>query len=163
MLGRAEEVEVHIDKALRLSPRDSFASVWCTMAGTAKLMLGYHDEALAWLYRAIEANQTYPTAHLTLAAALAWQRRAAEAQAAATAGLALAPSFNIRRFRTGVPSDNPTYLAQREHLYEGLRLAGVPEGESRGTKVVHLACASAEKRHLRAEPERSNAVRFTRP
>ena len=25
-------------------------------------------------------------------------------------------------------SDNPTYLAQRERLYEGLRLAGAPEG-----------------------------------
>jgi len=25
-------------------------------------------------------------------------------------------------------SDNPVYLAQREYLYQGLRLAGVPEG-----------------------------------
>jgi hypothetical protein len=27
-----------------------------------------------------------------------------------------------------VPSDNPVYLAQREHFYRGLRLASVPEG-----------------------------------
>ena len=25
-------------------------------------------------------------------------------------------------------TDNPTYLAQRERIYEGMRLAGVPEG-----------------------------------
>jgi hypothetical protein len=25
-------------------------------------------------------------------------------------------------------SDNPTYLAEREHILDGLRMAGVPEG-----------------------------------
>jgi hypothetical protein len=29
MLGRAEETEADIVQALRLSPRDSFVSVWC--------------------------------------------------------------------------------------------------------------------------------------
>jgi hypothetical protein len=43
-------------------------------------------------------------------------------------GLALDPSFTIRRFRLGASSDNPTFLAKRESIYEGLRLAGVPEG-----------------------------------
>jgi hypothetical protein len=42
--------------------------------------------------------------------------------------LALNPSFTIRRVRANVPSDNPTYLAGRERICEGLRLAGVPEG-----------------------------------
>jgi len=27
-----------------------------------------------------------------------------------------------------VPSDNPTYLAGRERFYEGMRMAGIPEG-----------------------------------
>jgi hypothetical protein len=31
-------------------------------------------------------------------------------------------------FRAEAVSDNPVYLAQRRHFYEGLRLAGVPEG-----------------------------------
>lgn len=132
-LGRAEETEAHIIRAFRLSPRDSFACVWCMMAGTAKLGLGRYEEAVAWLHRAIEASQTYPMAHLTLAAALAQQGNLAEARAAAAAGLALAPSFTTRRPRTGVLSDNPTYLAQRQRLYEGLRLAGVPDGELHGT------------------------------
>ncbi len=47
---------------------------------------------------------------------------------AATAGLALNPGFTIRRFRASQPSDNPTFLAGRERLYSGMRLAGVPEG-----------------------------------
>jgi hypothetical protein len=46
------------------------------------------------------------------------------------AGLALDPSFTIRRFRdaTSARSDNPTFLAGRERAIEGMRLAGVPEG-----------------------------------
>jgi len=51
-----------------------------------------------------------------------------EAQAAARAGLALDPSFTLRRFRLNAPSDNPTFLAGRERIYEGMRMAGVPEG-----------------------------------
>jgi hypothetical protein len=32
------------------------------------------------------------------------------------------------RFRAGVAGDNPTYLAVRERIYDGMRKAGVPEG-----------------------------------
>ena len=44
------------------------------------------------------------------------------------AGLALNPGFTIRRLRATQSSDNPTYLAGRERMYEGMRMAGVPEG-----------------------------------
>jgi hypothetical protein len=37
------------------------------------------------------------------------------------------PSFSLRRFRDGASTDDPTYLAGRERIYEGMRLAGVPE------------------------------------
>jgi hypothetical protein len=40
---------------------------------------------------------------------------------------ALDPTFTIRRFRSGASSDNPTYLAQREHVRMSMRKAGVPE------------------------------------
>jgi hypothetical protein len=44
-------------------------------------------------------------------------------------GLALFPGFTVRRFqRHTVASDNPTFLAKRQRFYEGMRLAGVPEG-----------------------------------
>jgi hypothetical protein len=50
-----------------------------------------------------------------------------EAQAAAQAGLALNPSFTITRWLATPPGGNPTYLAQRERLYDGMRKAGVSE------------------------------------
>ena len=63
-----------------------------------------------------------------LAAALALLGRLDEARTAAKAGLALDPAFTIRRFQRQLSSDNPTYLAKRGRVYEGMRLAGVPEG-----------------------------------
>jgi hypothetical protein len=50
-----------------------------------------------------------------------------EAQAVARTALILDPKFTIRNYRLGSPSDNPTYLAGRERIYEGMRIAGLPE------------------------------------
>ena len=98
-----------------------------TIAGLAKLCLGRDEEAAVWLLRSVEANRNFPNEHFFLAAAQAHLGRMSEARAAAKAGLALNPTFTIRRFRAGAFSDNPTHLAQRERLYDGMRKAGVPE------------------------------------
>jgi TolB-like protein/class 3 adenylate cyclase len=127
-LGRGEETEAHIHEALRLSPRDIFAFRWMMWVGIAKVQLNADSEAVNWFRRSIEANRNFPLAHFHLAAALALLERLDEAHAAAQVGLTLDPGFNIRRFRAGASGDNPTYLAGRERFYEGMRLAGVPEG-----------------------------------
>ena len=127
-LGRTEETEGHILEALRLSPRDITAYFWMSMIGAANCYLGHDEEAVAWLRRSIEANRNYPLAHFILAAALAHLGRLNEARAAAQAGLGLDPNFTISRARAVALSDNPTYLAQRERGYHGMRMAGVPEG-----------------------------------
>jgi TolB-like protein/tetratricopeptide (TPR) repeat protein len=127
-LGRAGETEGHIQNALRLSPRDIFAFRWMAFTGFAKLILGADAEAVERLRHSIEANRNLPLAHFGLAAALAQLGRLDEARAAMQAGLALDPSFTLRRFRTDVASDNPTFLSQRERFLEGMRMAGAPEG-----------------------------------
>jgi TolB-like protein/DNA-binding winged helix-turn-helix (wHTH) protein len=126
--GRGAETEAHINEAFRLSPRDVLAYRWMMLVGFAKLQLSEDAEAVGWFLRSIEANRNYPLTHFGLAAALALLGSLDQARAAADAGLALNPSFTIRRLRDGAASDNPTYLAKREHFYEGMRLAGVPEG-----------------------------------
>lgn len=128
LLGRGEETEAHVQEALRLSPRDTEAFVWMIFAGFAKLQLGAEQEAVARFRRSVEINQNHPRAHIYLATALARLGQLDEARSAAQAGLALDPTFTISRFRANVPSDNPTYLAGRERFYEGMRVAGVPEG-----------------------------------
>ena len=52
-----------------------------------------------------------------------------EARSAAKAGLALNPAFTISQARATwtAMSDDPTYLAQLEPIFEGLHKAEVPE------------------------------------
>jgi TolB-like protein len=127
-LGRGGETEAHMEHALRLSPRDTLVYIWTMFVGLAKLWQGADAEAIVWLRRSLEANRNHPGAHFNLAAALALVGELDEAQATVQAGLALNPSFTIRRHRTNTPSNHPAYLAGRERVYEALRLAGVPEG-----------------------------------
>ena len=54
--------------------------------------------------------------------------RIEEAREAARQGLDLSPSFTIARYRSSGFSRNPVYIAGRERMYEGMRLAGIPEG-----------------------------------
>ena len=85
---------------------------------------------MGWFRRSIEANRNYSTAHFHLAAALALLG----ALAGGTLGHAGVVWRSIQLsspqlqplFRSS--SDNPTYLAGRERVYEGMRIAGVPEG-----------------------------------
>ena len=114
-------------KRLRLSPVDVYAYRWMLFVGIAKAQLGADAEAASWLRRSIEANRNFPLAHFHLAEALALLGQLDDARAAAQAGLALDPGFNLRRYRVNALSDNPVYLAGRERSCEGMRLAGVPE------------------------------------
>ena len=128
-IGRAEETEAHVQEALRLSPRDTYAYIWMSIAGIAKLFLGSNAEVVEWCRRAIEINRNFPVVHFMLAAALARLDRLEEAHAATQVGLALDPSMTMRRLLTsGTRSDNPTFLMQGMQVIEGLRKAGVPEG-----------------------------------
>jgi tetratricopeptide (TPR) repeat protein len=128
LLGRSGETEAHANEAFRLSPHDIYAFRWINGIGVAKSQMGADAEAAAWLRRSIEANPNQSMSYFLLAATLARLGEMNEAGAAVHAGLARNASFTIRRFRANALSDNPTYLAWRERLYDGMRLAGVPEG-----------------------------------
>lgn len=132
-LGFAEEAIEGQLQALRLSPRDPGASLWMYGIGAAKLHLGDFEDATKWLSQSVVANPNFSMAHFFLAAALGQLGRMKEARAEAEAGLALNPTFTVVRFRDGAESDNPVFLKQRHNVYEGLRKAGVPEGDN-GTK-----------------------------
>jgi tetratricopeptide (TPR) repeat protein len=127
LLGQAAETEAHIQEALRLSPRDTFVYGWCMFAGVANLHLGREKAAVGWLRRSIETNTNYPASHFYLAAGLARLGQSAEARSEAQAGLAINPSFTIARFRAGLSSENPTVVAGRLCIIDGLRKAGVRE------------------------------------
>ena len=128
-IGRADETEAHIAEALRLSPRDTTSYLWMYVAGMAKNHLCLYEQAVAWFRRVIEANRNHPPAYFSLAAALAHLGRLDEARSAVKAGLALNPTFTLSRARAlwAARSDDPTYLAQLEPVFDGMRKAGLPE------------------------------------
>ncbi|WP_426528898.1 winged helix-turn-helix domain-containing tetratricopeptide repeat protein [Bradyrhizobium sp. McL0615] len=126
--GRAAETEACILEALRLSPRDEGVHRWLSYVGGAKFQLGADTEAVVWLRRSLKANPNYPVAHFQLAAGLALLGELDEARAAVKAGLALDPTFTIRRTRGISWSDNPTFRAGAKRVSKGMRMAGVPEG-----------------------------------
>ena len=125
--GRAEEAEQHEKEALRLSPRDHSAWLWAHFIGGAKMQLGSDDEAAIWFRRAIELNPNLPLTHFFLAATLAHLGKLEEARAETQVGLALDPTFTVRRHVLGRESDNPVFVRQIERVTVGLRKAGVPE------------------------------------
>jgi TolB-like protein/class 3 adenylate cyclase len=127
-IDRAEETEAHVQEALRLSPRDRLAFLWFFYVAAAKSQLDAHEEALVWCRRSIEANRNYPSAHFLLGAILERLGRKDEARASIETALALAPSFTIRRFKAGMPSDHPSFAAWYQRDLDALRAAGVPEG-----------------------------------
>jgi hypothetical protein len=100
------------------------------MAGFAEAQVGADAEAVLWMRRGLDANRNSSIAHFDLAAVLARLGELDEARSVAQAGLALDPSFTIRRYRdaSNARSDNPTFLGWRDRAIEGMRMAGVPEG-----------------------------------
>lgn len=127
-IGRAEETEAHIYEAIRLSPRDEGAHRWMFWVGFSKLMLGADAEAVVWFRRSLNDNSNFPIAYFELAAALAHLGKLDEARGAVKKGLALNPTFTIRRLKAIPFSDDSTFREQGRRVIHGMRMAGVPEG-----------------------------------
>ncbi|WGR70282.1 MULTISPECIES: adenylate/guanylate cyclase domain-containing protein [unclassified Bradyrhizobium] len=127
-IGRAEETEAHIYEAIRLSPRDEGAHRWMFWVGFSKLMLGADAEAVVWFRRSLNDNSNFPIAYFELAAALAHLGKLDEARGAVKKGLALNPTFTIRRLKAIPFSDDSTFREQGRRVIQGMRMAGVPEG-----------------------------------
>ena len=125
-LGRAEDTEAHVTKALRLNPREPQIFHWHLYLGKADLCLERFDRAVDRVRCAIDINPGYGTSWYYLTAALALAGREAEAAEASTAGCGLLADFTVSRFRSRYSGINPTFEAQRERIIEGLPRAHVP-------------------------------------
>ena len=111
--------------ALRGSPRpfclDPVGEELGLAPAVADLFLDRLELALDRLRKSVEINATVAPTQFFLAAASALSGRAAEAR---DAGLRLDPNFTVARFLNQPRSENPTFLAQRQRIDQGLSLAG---------------------------------------
>ena len=81
----------------------------------------------AWVNRSKSIRTGALSQFVLLRRALALKGPPQKPPRSVAAARRLSPNFTIAKFRAEAVSDNPVYLAQRERLHEGLRLAGVPE------------------------------------
>ena len=95
--------------------------------GVANLHIGRDDDAIEHLLRSVGGNPSSAFSHLFLASALGNARRIDEARAHVAQLQALHPGFTLTQFRAREPSDAEPFRLQRQRVYEGLRLAGMPE------------------------------------
>ena len=79
--------------------------------------------------RAGAPSNVYALVHL--AAANAWAGHDKEAKEALEQLQKVHPSFTVQTYVGIHFSDDPTFNAQHARIYEGLRKAGVPEGEKK--------------------------------
>ena len=129
LTGRNEETEAHILEALRISPRDTCALHLDVDRGVrqvcARLRRGGGRLAQPVDRAKSESSDApFPASRPRSPVSAVSKKRAKPREQ----GLDLNPSFTIARYRSSAFSDNPVYLAGRERMYEGMRLAGIPEG-----------------------------------
>lgn len=131
LLGRAEEAEPYLRTTLEAAPAAaSWRRNWQFQLGLARLLLGRGDHGAANFRESLCSPPTLgcDIRTLHLAAALALDGKPEEARHLVGEVRQRRPDLTAAtlRQRPG-PSRNPAYLAQRERLFEGLALAGLPE------------------------------------
>ena len=130
-LGRSEEGFSGVETALRLSPRDPSVSYWQFYMCQLHTQLAQWEQAIEWCGKSIAGNPQYLFPYVDLAAANAWAGHDKEAKEAAAQLRKLNPDFTVRAWAGIHWSNDPTFNAQYQRIVEGLRKAGVPEGEAK--------------------------------
>jgi TolB-like protein/DNA-binding winged helix-turn-helix (wHTH) protein/Tfp pilus assembly protein PilF len=126
-LGRPAQTVPFVERAITLSPRDPNLGPWLAIAGMAMLHLGRDEEAVSWLTRAVDTGTPVALHQAYLASALALVEREQAASEALALFREAKPAATIARLRGAAYSTAPDFVAQRERLYTGLRLAGLPD------------------------------------
>jgi TolB-like protein/DNA-binding winged helix-turn-helix (wHTH) protein len=130
-VGRSEDGLAGVETALRLSPRDPHVPWWqfdmCALLGN----LGHDEQAIPWCNKAVAGlPQVYlPLLHLAGADALAGHDK--DAKEAAAQLLKVYPGFTVQGWASIHWSDDLTFNARYQRVTEGLRKAGLPEGEKK--------------------------------
>jgi adenylate cyclase len=113
----------HADRAIRLSPFDSYSFAFSLARGMSHLLRRHVPEAAPWLRKAAQQNPRHAPTFLYLGSALAHAGQMEDARAAIRRLLELQPTSNVRwrRQHRLTPEDD------FEYMLEGARLAGLPD------------------------------------
>ena len=128
-LGEPEAGIPHLEKAIRLSPRDPDVANNYQALGECHLLLGHVDQAIDLLRRARAANPRWWSIPFWLAGALGLKGELDEARAALAEFIKLEPNMkSLAQLRARSNVGSPRYHALRENTRNvGLRRAGFPD------------------------------------
>jgi TolB-like protein/class 3 adenylate cyclase/cytochrome c-type biogenesis protein CcmH/NrfG len=129
-LGDPQAAIPHLERAIRLNPRDPNLSAYLWPLGQCYLLQGEIDDAISLLRKARTAWPWDYFIHLNLAGALGLQGDLDEARVTLAEALRLKPEVDsLAKYRIYTPwIGNPRHWALREKtLNEGLRRAGFPD------------------------------------
>jgi tetratricopeptide (TPR) repeat protein len=135
LLGEFDKSIEYFDKAIRASPHDPTLAMWYGSKAAATFALKKYDQAIELARHAIAVNRDYvPWAHTFLVAALALTGHDAQAREALQRYLALpsaGPLKTIAAWKALTESQHgdPRFVEEHERMYDGLRKAGMPEGD----------------------------------
>ncbi len=129
--GQAAEAIPQLETALRLSSRDPELSSFEFNMCSAYTHLAQWEKTVEWCKKSLAARPSYWLPYMHLAAANGWLGRDAEAKTAVVGLLKLRPDFTVQQFANMKWSDNPQYQREYARIVEGLRKAGVPEGDKK--------------------------------
>ncbi|HEV7479653.1 MAG TPA: guanylate cyclase, partial [Roseiarcus sp.] len=130
-LGHSEDGFAGVETALRLSPRDPSMTWWQFYMCHLHTHLAQWEQAIEWCGKSIASGNASMYPFVDLAAANAWAGRDKEAKEAVAELRKLYPDFTVQTW-AGIPwGDDPTFKSQYQRIVEGLRKAGLPEGEAK--------------------------------
>jgi adenylate cyclase len=130
-LGRAEDGFAEVETAFRLSPRDPSAPWWQFWMCVLHNHLAQWEQAIPWCEKSIAGMPQVFFPYVELAAAYAWAGRDKEAKETVAQLEEVQPGYTVQAWAGRHMSDDPTYKAQYQRVVEGLRKAGLPEGEAK--------------------------------
>ena len=130
-LGHSEDGFAGVETALRLSPRDPSVHFWQFFMCHLHTHLAQWEEAIEWCGKSIAGDPTDFFPLVDLAAANAWLGHDKEAKEAAAQLQKVYPGFTVQTWAGIHWTDDPTFNAQYQRIVDGLRKAGLPEGEKK--------------------------------
>ncbi len=119
-----EEAKADFERAIRLSPFDSWSPLYAIGMAFVLTDADRAEEALPWAQKAVQEAPEWAPTHRNLAAALAHLGRTGEARAAMRRSLELDPDWTVSRLAAVAPhKGGPKF----DRFLDDLRKAGLPE------------------------------------
>lgn len=125
-IGQPDEALMRMDRYRDLAPFDPYFSFFEGVYVIAHLQKGEYERAATVGRRLVKGHPEFSNGYKPLIAVLGHLGRLEEAQPYITKLLELEPHFTVAQFGRVYPFQRD---ADRERYMEGLRVAGVPEGE----------------------------------